>query len=246
MANARSGQQIDQAAALLAPSGDPPNAGRTPAAGRPVALPNGGRQPGSVPGWRPSGGVGHHGDVETVDAPARPAARPAAGGRSARDMALSIAVLIIPIFVLLGVYRVFFAGDAPIAVDAAQEYANAKHDAPFPVLEPTSLPGKWTPISATFGKVSDGWVLRVSYVPPAKTGAQLVESDRPVNALLADELGGSARPGNLEVIDGRTWRQYPIASNNSRALVLANDGQTTIISGTASFTDLHALAAALH
>jgi hypothetical protein len=189
--------------------------------------------------------------VETVEASAArpapgPATRQAAGGRSARDMALSIAVLVIPIFLLLGVYRVFFAGDAPIGVDASQTYATARHDAPFPVLVPTGLPGGWTPINSSFGKVSDGSVLRVSYVPPAKTGLQLVESNRPVNSLLPDELGGSAEPGNLETINGQQWRSYPVTQHGARALVLAQNGQTTIVTGNASDEDLRTFAAALH
>jgi hypothetical protein len=169
--------------------------------------------------------------VETADAPVRPATRPARSGRSARDMALSMAVLIIPIFLLLG---------------AAQTYATARHSASFPVLEPGGLPGGWTAISATFGKVDDGSTLRVSYVPPAKTGLQLVESDRPVNALLPDELGGAAQPGNLETVGGRQWRTYPVAGDGGRALVLAEDGRTTIITGTASAADLRTFAATLH
>jgi hypothetical protein len=189
--------------------------------------------------------------VETVDAsPTSPAPsrvkRPAAGGRSARDMALSIGVLVIPIFLLLGVYRVFFAGDAPIAVDVTQTYATARHDAPFPVLVPAGLPGGWTAINSSFGKVSDGSVLRVSYVPPAKTGLQLVESDRPVNSLLPDELGSSAEPGNLETIGGQQWRSYPVTQHGARALVLAENGQTTIVTGTASDNDLRTFAASLH
>lgn len=184
-------------------------------------------------------------DAKVTEAPPQPAPRRAAGGRSARDMALSIAVLIIPIFLLLGVYRVFFAGDAPVAVDSSQTYATAKHDAPFPVLEPTGSPAGWTTISSTVGKVSDGWVLRVSYVPPAKTGLQLVESNRPVNALLGDELGGSARPGNLESIGGRAWRSYPSVHSGARALVLVDTGRTTIVTGTASDSDLRAFAASL-
>jgi hypothetical protein len=160
-------------------------------------------------------------------------------------MALSMAILVIPVFLLLGAYRVFFAGDAPVAVDASETYATATHDAPFPILEPDGLSSGWTAISASFGKVADGSVLRVSYVPPAKTGLQLVESNRPVNSLLPDELGGSAEPGNLETINGRQWRLYPVTQHGARALVLAEDGRTTIVTGTASDGDLRAFAAAL-
>ncbi len=183
--------------------------------------------------------------AEIAGAPPGPTPRRAAGGRSARDMALSIAVLIIPIFLLLGAYRVFFAGDDPIAVDSSQTYATAKHDAPFPVLEPTGAPAGWTSISSSIRKVSDGWVLRVSYVPPAKTGVQLVESSRPVNALLADELGSAAQPGGLESLGGRAWRMYPSVHSGARALVMVDTGRTTIVTGTVSDSDLRAFAASL-
>lgn len=168
------------------------------------------------------------------------------GARSPRDMALSMAVLLVPIFVLLVVYRVFFAGDAPIAVDAGETYATAQHGAHFTVQVPRDLPPGWTPIAAKFETVTDGSVLRVSYVPPARTGLQLVESDRPVNSLLPDELGSDAQPGNLIDIGGLQWRTYPVAKGGGRALVLAADGYTTMISGTASDADMRTFAASLH
>jgi hypothetical protein len=89
-------------------------------------------------------------------------------------------------------------------------------------------------------------VLRVSYVTPAKSGLQLIESDRPVDALLPDELGSDAQPGNLTDIAGRQWREYPVAKGGSRALVLAGDGFTTVITGTATDNDMRTFAAALH
>jgi hypothetical protein len=172
-----------------------------------------------------------------------PVGRPR-GGRSARDMALSMAVLLVPIFLLLVVYRVFFAGDAPIAVDAGETYATARHGAHFTVQVPQDLPPGWASIAAKFEKVADGSVLRVSYVPPDRTGLQLVESDRPVNSLLPDELGTDAQPGNLTDIAGRQWRVYPVAKGG-RALVLAADGYTTVVSGTASDADMRTFAASL-
>jgi hypothetical protein len=160
-------------------------------------------------------------------------------------MALSVAVLIIPIFILLVVYRVFFAGDAPIPVDAAGTYATARHSAHYTVLEPAGLPSGWTAISATFGTDQRGGTLRVSYVPPARTGLQLIESDQSIDTLLPTELGNDARPGNLETIAGRQWRVYPETSGGARALVLADNGRTTILVGTASDGDLREFAAAL-
>jgi Protein of unknown function (DUF4245) len=173
------------------------------------------------------------------------AAGPVRSGRSARDMALSMAVLLVPIFLLLLGYRVFFAGDAPVGVDAGQVYDTARHDAHFPVRQPRDLPSGWVPIAAKFGAEADGSVLRVSYVPPDRSGIQLVESDRPVNALLPAELGADAQPGNLTDIGGRQWRQYPQVQGGGRALVLAEDGRTTILTGTAEDSTMRTFAAAL-
>jgi len=121
----------------------------------------------------------HDGGVS--DAPSPPVEPPARSGRSPRDMALSLAVLLLPVLLLLGIYRLAFSGDAPIPVDAAQTFATARHSAHYPVLEPVGLPARWTAINATFG----GGTLRVGYVTPGGAGVQLVESGRAVD----DQIG---------------------------------------------------------
>jgi hypothetical protein len=140
---------------------------------------------------------------------------------------------------------VFFAGDAPVAIDAAGTYATAKHDAHFTVLEPVELAPGWTPIAAKFELDNDGSVLRVSYVPPDRTGLQLVESDRPVDAFLPDEVGSDSQPGDLIDIAGQQWRVYPDAKGGGRALVLAGNGYATVIIGTATDQDMRTFAVSL-
>jgi len=156
-------------------------------------------------------------------------------------MALSLAVLLIPVLLLLGIYRLAFSGDAPIPVNAADTFGTARHSAHYAVLEPAGLPAKWTVISATFG----GGTLRVGYVMPGGSGVQLVESDRPVDDLLPAELGTDAKPGDLITIGGRQWRAYPVARDGNRALVLADAGRTTIVIGTVPDADLRSFAATL-
>jgi hypothetical protein len=170
---------------------------------------------------------------------------PPRSARSTRDIVLSLAVLLIPIAIMIGVYKYFFAGEAPIRVDASQTYATAQHDAGYPILAPSGLPSGWTTISSAFDKVTDGTVLRVAYVAPSRSGLQLVESDRPVNSLLPDELGADTQPGDLVTIGGKQWRSYPAARDGNRALVLAENGHTTIVIGTVSDADLRTFALAL-
>jgi hypothetical protein len=85
----------------------------------------------------------------------------------------------------------------------------------------------------------------VGYLPGSANGLQLIESDEPVDSLLPAELGGGARPGELSTINGRQWRAYPVARDGDRALVLAEDGRTTIVIGTATDADLRLLASSL-
>src|SRR2546429_2683032 len=182
-----------------------------------------------------AGGLAGDGRMGYVSADA-PAANPRSG-RPARDMLLSMAVLLIPIFLLVGAYRDFYSGDAPVAVDASQTWATARHSAPYPVLAPDGLPKGWTVISATYA----GGTLRVGYVSPSGGGLQPVESDRTGDVLLPAELGTDARPGNLVTIDGRAWRAYPVVHGGGRALVLVDQGRTVVVVGTVTDSDLHAL-----
>ena len=152
-----------------------------------------------------------------------------------------MATLLIPLFVLLGVYQVVYSGDAPIPYDASSVWATARHDKRFPVLQPNGLPAHWTVISATYRDAT----LRVGYITPAGTGLQLVESDQTAEQLLPAELGATARPGNLLVIGDRQWRDYPDARNGDHALVLVEQGRTIVVIGGVEGADLRTFAGTL-
>jgi Protein of unknown function (DUF4245) len=178
-------------------------------------------------------------------APAGGAARRGRAGRSPRDMALSMGVLLVPVLVLFILYNVLYNGDHPRGVDPAGDFAAARSAARFTVLQPAAAPPGWTAVSSTFRRQSDGSVLRVGYVTASRAGLQLIESDRPVNALLPEELGQAAQPGNLTTVGQRQWRAYPVARDGAMALVLAEESGTVIIIGNVPAADLRTLAATL-
>ena len=173
-------------------------------------------------------------------------------GRSPRDVALSLAALIVPILLLLGAYRLFWNGDKPIAVDVSETYQTAQHAGAFPVLEPAGLGSGWSanvanfvPASPGAGGAAAGAVLRVVYHDPDGDGVQLIETNAPSDAVLAAELGTDARPGNLVTLGGRQWREYPVAGSGARALAAVEDGRVVIVIGSASADRLREFAAAL-
>ncbi|MFC4106824.1 DUF4245 domain-containing protein [Micromonospora zhanjiangensis] len=167
---------------------------------------------------------------------------PAGSGRRPRDMAISLLVLLVPIALAIGVYRVVFGGDQPVRTDPAPAIDQARRSGAFPVLEPVGLGPDWHPVSATFNRAEG--TLRIGYVTSSGAGAQLVESAVPPDRLLPAELTGRARPEGRVSVNGREWQWYAVRAGE-RALVLLEPKRTVIVVGSAGEQELSDLADAL-
>jgi hypothetical protein len=178
------------------------------------------------------------------DEPAAPAAISSRGERSPRDMALSLAVLLIPIALLLIFYRVVLGGDSPINVDTGPVLQEARAAAVFPVAEPTGLDEHWHVASATFRRQADGATLRLGYVDPSSDPIQLVESNVAPEKLLPAELGDAAKPTNIFRTAAGVWRHYT-ARPGEQAMVLTEPNRTIVLVGTAEAKNFEILATAL-
>jgi Protein of unknown function (DUF4245) len=159
-------------------------------------------------------------------------------------MALSLAVLLVPIALLLIFYRVVLNGDAPITVDSTPTVQEARSANAFPVAVPSGLGPDWHVTSAKFQRQPGGATLRIGYVDPDKKGLQLIESSVPPASLLPAELTSAAKPVDTYRADARLWRRYD-ARPGEQALVFAEPGRTMIVVGEAGARHLETLAAAL-
>ena len=179
--------------------------------------------------------------------PAGPPADPAVAGRPSRrprDLLLSLAVLLIPVVLMMGIYRVVQGGDRPLTVDAAATFEEARSAGDFPAAVPAGLAGGWQTLSARYVPGDGRAVLRVGYLSPSGAGYQLVESDHATEALLGEELTVAARPIGTRQVAGREWRLYQ-ARPGERALVLVEPERTLIVVGSGPESELTALAASL-
>jgi hypothetical protein len=165
-------------------------------------------------------------------------------GRSPRDMALSLAVLIIPIALVLTFYRVVLNGDAPITVDPGQSIQQARAAAVFPVLVPAGLSDDWHVASSAWKPAPEGATLRIGYVAPDDDSALLVQSSIPPEQLLPVEIGRTAEPRGTFRDGERAWRAYD-ARPGELALVLTEPGRTVVLVGTTDEENLQTLAASL-
>lgn len=185
--------------------------------------------------------------------PATPAPHPAAPvnaaalrlARTPMDMAKAVLVLLLPVMVAVLIYVLFFGGSNVITIDPSGSYSDARQGAHFTVLEPTGLVAGWKAVSSTYGSDSGGWVLRVGYIAPGGGGIQLIESNRPADALISAELGNTSPVAASVQIGDRSWGQVTPTSRSDRALVDAESGRTVIIMGEATPAELRDFAASL-
>jgi hypothetical protein len=159
-------------------------------------------------------------------------------------MVLSLIVLLVPVLLVVLIYRVVQGGDQPVKVDTAPAIAQARSANAFPVSDPSGLSDDWRAISSAFQKAEGGQILRIGYVTPDGAGLQLIQSDVPPQKLLPAELTKSGRPAGAVKVDGQDWERYT-ARPGERALVLLERDRTILVVGGAHEEEQRELAAAV-
>lgn len=177
--------------------------------------------------------------------PAPPTVEPAPRqSRSVKDMALSLLVLLVPLVLVVGAYRLLQSGDRPVPVDPAPVVARAVAEGAFPVLAPVGLDAGWQPVSAVYRAEGTGSTLRLGYLAPGGDGLQVVQSDMPADALLARELGEAPRGTGTVPVNGQPWQRYAARAGET-GLVRTGVDSTVIVIGRAPENELIRLAASL-
>jgi hypothetical protein len=184
----------------------------------------------SLPASIDAVGVGEDGGV-TVDAPQR-------SGRTMRDMAISIAVLLVPLAIVVAIFRAQGGEDATV-VDPGPAVEQAQAAKAFPVTVP-KLDGDWRTVSAVYRPGTGGATLRLGYLTPDGGALQVIESSEATDVLLIRELGDQTRPTGVT----GAWNTYDVR-NGEAAWVRKEQGRTVIIIGRADRSEFDVLAAAL-
>lgn len=168
----------------------------------------------------------------------RPTGRPNARLRqTVRDMVISLVVVLAAIGVILALtWRP--APDPVRVIDPAPALTLARAQADYPVVYPADLDAGWRPTSArwelTPASMPDpAW--HVGFVTPDDAYAQLGQSATENPAYLASQVGRGQPSG-----EWAGWQTYESAGQ--RALVSIVDGVTVVVSGTAEWPTLQALA----
>jgi Protein of unknown function (DUF4245) len=156
---------------------------------------------------------------------------------------ISLAVLLVPVFVLVGGYQLISGRNEPVEVDTAPALAEAEA-AGMAVAAPAGLADGWVPVSAVFQRPAGGLTLRIGYITPDGPSVQLVQSTVPAERLLPSELPDGAQPAGTVDVAGEPWQPYQ-NQDGERALVHLAPDLTTMVVGATSEAQLRDLAASL-
>jgi hypothetical protein len=158
-------------------------------------------------------------------------------------MAISMVVLLIPIALVVGLYRLRGGEDVQVA-DPFEAISSAQVAGLFPVAAPAGLADGWRPLSAQFTRTDNTGELRVGYLTPAGGQAQLIESNEDAATLSTREFKNQAQLTGTITVAGVAWQAYQLGGDRT-ALVRTDANRTIILLGVADQAELQALAAAV-
>jgi len=168
-----------------------------------------------------------------------------------RDMALSLAVLLVPV-VLIAWFFTRTPAPTITAVDWRPELIRARAQSPYPVLAPANLPSGWTPTRIGWARAGEQWLQgtatgntwTIGYLSPDKIYLAVDQADGPrLSFISATTRQGSA--DGTSNLGGLRWTRMLSQDGRTRALVNPQAKVTTIVVGDTTYAALEAFAQSL-
>ncbi|MFY9913100.1 MAG: DUF4245 domain-containing protein [Nocardioidaceae bacterium] len=156
--------------------------------------------------------------------------------------ALLVSLALIGCFFAFSFFQRGSSTDPAPTVDYTGVLAQARSQAPFPVLAPTSLPAGWraTSVDWSGSGPENSWHLGLLTSQDAYVG--LEQGNATAQSFISEHTRAN-QPGAPVQIAGQTWQT--LTAGSETALVLTGEGVTTVVTGTASESQLVAFAASL-
>ncbi len=176
---------------------------------------------------------------------------------SVRDLIIAMGVVLVPILVVTWLFTNNLE-DYPVeSVDPAPVVAEARAEAPYPVLVPQNLPigeGGWTitraqwvaqgePVRAGEGvSASNEWLWGA--LDPTGTYYAVNQSDGDWRRLVDDVSRGGVRDGT-STVGGQEWQRWISPDGRTRVLLREGGGYSVTVTADATYEGLEALASTL-
>jgi hypothetical protein len=179
----------------------------------------------------------------TPEESAGPAKR-ARGRESVGDMVRSMSLVLVVVAVVFLLTLRDEPHQAVQRVDFTEQLQQARQFAPYDVLAPVGLGEAWKATSVRNDNEGGALTWHIGFVTPDARYAAVEQSDGAATPFLDEFVDGATRSGDVTV-SGAVWQRLEGGTPELRGLVLRGSGVTTLVTGSASFAELRALASAL-
>ncbi|MET9467985.1 DUF4245 domain-containing protein [Streptomyces sp. NPDC006544] len=164
------------------------------------------------------------------------------GKQTVRDMVLSLAVIGL---VVGGIYMFIphdEKADPTRVVDYRVETLTARRAAPYPLAAPVGLPQEWRATSVGFERKSaNAWHL--GFLDPQQQYVAVEQSTDTTAGYIGKVTKKATATGQSQQVGDQVWERWD--GEKYDALVRREQGYVTVVTGTGSFEQLGAMAAAL-
>lgn len=174
----------------------------------------------------------------------RPVPRRPRGFETVGDMVRSLALVLVVVAVIFLLTVRNEPDNVGTRIDFGPQLAAARDAATYDVLAPVGLPRSWKATSARGSSEGAAVTWHLGLLTPAGDYAAVEQSDGPRRTFV-DGITGGSRPAGAVSIDGDTWQRLEGGEPEPRALLRTADGATTLVAGSAPWSQLRRLAAAL-
>lgn len=172
--------------------------------------------------------------------------------QTVRDMVLSLLVVGVVVVLIAQPWRQT-AAEQPLRVVPWQPVAESfATSVDWPVLTPRDLPSTWVSTSARIEPTVDGrTALHIGWITAEQQYAALEQSDTADVNYVRDTTSAGSATGSTYETAGRSWQRLQSADAATRSLVLVlpqaggANRLTYVVSGSAQWPELEALAASL-
>ena len=180
-------------------------------------------------------------------------ARASSRTASTGDMVRSLVVILIPVIAIT--YFFTRTPDEPTIrpLDWTPVLAQARDQAPYPVLAPRAVPEAWRATQVTWvpqgrpylnGEPSPRNLWELGFLDAGATYVELVQGDLEARELVEDKTRDGLPDGTSDV-GGTAWERRTTDDERTRSLVRSTDAVTAIVVGDLPYAALEDFAATL-
>ncbi|WP_375430397.1 DUF4245 domain-containing protein [uncultured Friedmanniella sp.] len=169
------------------------------------------------------------------------------------DLVRSLAVILIPLVIITWFFTRSPESPAVLVVDYRPVLAQARQQAPFEVLAPTSVPKDWRATRATWlttgqpglaGEPSVRKLWQLGFLTGQDVYVELDQGDLRGEDLIVDRTR-KGLPDGQSTVGTQVWQRLISSDERTRSLVLPSAKVTTIVVGDLPYADLESYAATL-